>query len=303
VPSGEVESLARPKFQFKNPLQFLAEALCSTLVPAECRICGDALTNVSRLPVCGACLSAIRPVASALCEVCGERLPGVAEPSTPARCRVCLRYRYPFRRAVAFTAFDGEARELIHLLKYQHVKTAATNLGRMLALAVQKLQPDVSAHGDPVLVTIVPLHRTKQRSRGFNQSDLIARSAVRQLKHMWKGAELSYAPRLLERVRVTDTQTGLTRHQRRANLRGAFRVLEPEKIKNCRVLLLDDVLTTGTTVAECARTLRRAGAREVWAATIARVYRFTADELEQWNFNTAEAPPTSQAFAAQHPMG
>lgn len=218
-----------------------------------------------------------------------------------------MRYRYPFRKAVAYTSYDGEMRGLLHLLKYGGVKSAVPKLAELLAGAIRKLEVEFAASADPILVITVPLHRRKRSERGFNQSELIAHRALSQLKRDWQGPELQYRPGMLARVRSTATQTGLTHHQRRANLRNAFRVERPELTKGRRVLLLDDVLTTGSTIAECARTLKRAGATNVWAATIARVFRFSAEELDRWHFNGLEPPnfarQESQAAPIQHPMG
>jgi predicted amidophosphoribosyltransferase len=105
------------------------------------------------------------------------------------------------------------------------------------------------------------------RQRGFNQSELIARAALKLGD--WR-APLELNPHLLERCRETLSQTGLTRHQRRENMRGAFIVSKPEEITDREILLVDDVFTTGTTVSECARILLRAGASKVWVATVAR---------------------------------
>jgi ComF family protein len=123
-----------------------------------------------------------------------------------------------------------------------------------------------------VLVIPVPLHRSKVRQRGFNQSELIARSALRHLG----GSRFELHTGNLRRVRATVSQTGLTRHQRRENVRGAFVVTAPERVRDRSVLIVDDVYTTGTTLNECARVLRAAGARQVVVATVARVYRQVA---------------------------
>jgi ComF family protein len=120
-----------------------------------------------------------------------------------------------------------------------------------------------------VLLIPVPLHRIKQRLRGFNQSELIAHSAVCHLDR----ARFRVRKGILRRVRPTVSQTGLTRHQRRENVRGAFVVAKPDQLRDRTVVLIDDVYTTGTTLNECARVLRKAGAREVVVATVARVYR------------------------------
>ena len=137
----------------------------------------------------------------------------------------------------------------------------------MLAKVIVRLQPCFGAN--EVLVVPIPLHRAKQRQRGFNQAELIARAA---LKHGPAGVRFQLNPHLLERRRVTQSQIGLTQQQRRANLGGAFRVVKPEKITGREVLLVDDVFTTGT-VSECARVLRRAGAAEIWVATVARTLK------------------------------
>jgi ComF family protein len=122
-------------------------------------------------------------------------------------------------------------------------------------------------------VVPVPLHRAKSSDRGFNQAEEIARAAVKQL-----GA-FELATRVLVRNRPTTSQTGLTRHQRRANIRGAFEVRDTLKIADRNVIVVDDVMTTGTTAEECARVLRKAGAAKVWIATVARVSKLEAASL------------------------
>jgi ComF family protein len=165
-------------------------------------------------------------------------------------------------------------RELIQLLKYQHVLSAAAVLGRMLAEAVSKL--DCVADSDHMLVIPVPLHRRKLRERGFNHCELIAKAALK----LTLGRELSMDTGVLKRSRETQSQTGLTRHQRRENVRGAFVVEKPAMVAGRNVLLVDDVFTTGTTVSECARTLLRAGASNVYVATVARTLKAEARTVQ-----------------------
>lgn len=181
---------------------------------------------------------------------------------------MCRRARPSFTRAVAYGGYDGALRELIHLLKYENVRPAAGRLGVYLAEAVRSLQVDL----EEWIVVPVPLHKTRRRERGFNQAELIARAAQRRLGGS-PGLRLRVQPGLLERRRETSSQTGLTNHQRRANLRGAFVAPHPDALGNRQVLLVDDVLTTGTTAAECSRLLLRAGARAVAVATVARVFK------------------------------
>jgi ComF family protein len=116
----------------------------------------------------------------------------------------------------------------------------------------------------------VPLFAAKLRQRGFNQAELIARAA---LKLLASGERYTLQKDVLERSRDTQSQTGLSPHQRRQNLRGAFRVKDRDKISGREVLLVDDVFTTGATASECARVLRRAGAARVWVATVARTLK------------------------------
>ncbi len=216
----------------------------------------------------------MHPIAGGICSVCGERLLSLVRRwgrASESRCGLCRRLEPPFARAVAYGSYDGGLRELIHLLKYEQVRPAARVLGRMLAEALADL--DSSWTLLPVAVVPVPLHARKLRQRGFNQSELIAREALEDGGWKWPA---DAAPGVLERRRETQSQTGLTRHQRRENIRGAFAVARPEEIAGREVLLVDDVFTTGTTVSECARVLRRAGASKVYVATVARTLKADA---------------------------
>jgi ComF family protein len=263
-----------------------AATLFFTLFPADCRICGSPLLKVSRLPVCENCLIALRPLTGSYCAVCGEALhiipghiePGKAEPGYIApdetRCLLCQRVDPPFERAVAYGSYDGELRDLIHLLKFQQVRPSAGVLGRMLAHTIDSLEPTMPV--GRIVVIPVPLHKRKQAQRGFNQAEVTARVALKQLS---RPRRFDLRTEVLLRRRETGSQIGLTRHQRRENLRGAFAVSDPTRILNCDVLLVDDVYTTGTTASECARVLLRAGAARVWVATVARTLKLNVSDL------------------------
>jgi len=191
------------------------------------------------------------------------------------RCPVCRRIDRPYERAVAYGSYDGGLRELIHLLKFNGVRPAANVLGRMLAEVLPSLEP--SFDQPEVLVIPVPLFKGKRRQRGFNQAELITRAT---LKIYCPGGKLRLAPDILVRTRETHSQIGLTSHQRRQNLRGAFAVARSQEVTGREVLLVDDVYTTGTTVSECARVLRRAGAAKVLVTTVARTLKLASNYLE-----------------------
>jgi ComF family protein len=256
----------------------MAESLFATLFPADCRICGEPLIRISRLPVCENCLNTIHPIEGGLCSICGERLVSphaFTVEHGEVRCGLCQRMEPPYARAMAYGSYEGGLRDLIHMLKYQQVRPAANVLGRMLAEVVAGLEPSLQEAN--VLVIPVPLHRSKLRQRGFNQAEVIARMALKLSAS--RDRYFLYSDGL-ERVRETQSQTGLTRHQRRANMRGAFRVKDPEQVSGREFLLVDDVFTTGTTASECARILRRAGAVRVWVATVARTLKAEAQHAQ-----------------------
>jgi len=264
------------------------------LFPSDCRICGEFLTNISRLPVCRHCLDAIRPASGKVCSVCGERVfsPHLFYDVAGAPvCRLCHAVKQPFAKAVSYGRYEKGLRDLIHLLKYGGVRPAANVLGRMLADAIVPLD---SVFGKESIAAIpVPLHVSKRRERGFNQAEVIAAAAI---KLNSSGGRLRLTDRVLERRRETRSQIGMTPHQRRENMRGAFTVARSHEIRGREILLIDDVYTTGATVSECARVLLRAGASRVWVATVARTPKMASQsgELEppaDQEFIAAEVPP------------
>lgn len=268
----------------------------AALFPADCRLCGAPLTEISRLPVCEECLASVRPISGGLCSICGERIASpYAAMDTHGEpvCGLCRRLKPAYVKAAAYGSYEGGLRDLIHLLKYEHVRPAANVLGRMLAEVIARLAPDF---GDqrPLLIPI-PLHQRKYHERGFNQAELISQAA---LKLKPAGLVLHLAGGVLKRTRATLSQTGLSSHQRRENMRGAFEVVKGEEVVGKQVVLVDDVFTTGTTVSECARVLHRAGATRIWVATVARTLKAEATGAQIASHKEEDAVTASAAMAA-----
>jgi ComF family protein len=236
----------------------------------------------------------MEPIQGIVCSICGERVLSsyaIRDDDGLCCCPVCRRIDHPFERAVAYGSYDDGLRELVHLLKFHGVRPAANVLGRMLADAVAQLDPLFGS--EKVLVVPVPLYRGKRRQRGFNQAEMIARAAIKVSQFRDR---LQLAPDILLRTRETHSQIGLTSHQRRENLRGAFSVARATEVTGREVLLVDDVYTTGTTASECARVLRRAGAAKVWVATAARTLKL-ASKSEGFKLSKI------QAFDDEHGSG
>jgi ComF family protein len=209
--------------------------------------------------VCAGCL-APPPVfvAEHFCELCRTPFLNAHPLDENGLCALCRRGITAFRAAYTYGAYEERLRTLIHLFKYSGMRPLAKPLSTWLARAL----PRDSAFD---ALVPVPLHWWKFLRRGFNQSALLAAGVSRITGlPVW---------RALSRVRATKQQATVTRGRRRANVRGAFRVRLPDRVAGRRLVLIDDVLTTGATVNEAATALRRAGAASVAVLTLARVDR------------------------------
>lgn len=252
------------------------DALSTVLFPAQCRLCAEPLTGLSRLPVCNACWNQLPTQSGTLCTRCGENLSAQgfygAQEAGDDLCRPCQSAPPRFEKAVAHGVYSGHLRALLHLMKYEGLEPVAGRLGSLLAQQILKV-PHLP---DNLLVVPVPLYRSKRRQRGFNQADLLARATVSALRRQSPGLRVKLVPGALRRQRATESQAGLSPHQRRANMRGAFLVPDPKRIAGQDILLIDDIYTTGATARACSLALKRAGAASVQVATVARAQKYEA---------------------------
>lgn len=217
---------------------------------------------MTRIPVCKACLSKPEPLnAEYFCICCRTPFLNQFPLDEQGRCALCKLGLSGFDAAYSFGSYDAELRELIHLFKYGRVQTLAKPLGRLLALALPRGEKFDA-------IVPMPLHWWKRWQRGFNQSELLSKEISRRTNIPVRKS--------VRRVKHTNAQAGLTSAKRRANVSGAFRPMTRHSLKGMRVLLVDDVMTTGATASACARALKRAGARYVALLTVARVDRRNA---------------------------
>src|SRR5437667_2152812 len=233
----------------------LLEAAVSLLYPPVCTICGTSIRAAEYL--CDQCEAKAVRISAPFCEKCSEPFDGSIK--GPFTCANCAHRTICFEAAVAAYRGRGIVREIIHEFKYGR----QIHLRHLVARWLRAALDDDRLHGLHFDVIVpVPLHIARQRERGFNQASLLAESLSAQ-------TSISSKP-LLERIRHTPTQTALDRSERMENLHNAFRLRKNADVRGLRMLLIDDVLTPGSTLSECARVLKRAGAISVHAATAAR---------------------------------
>jgi len=233
------------------------KAFLDIIFPPRCHVCRCFLAEPTDTHLCNDCREKIITVSSPLCTICG--VPFATENGIDHICGHCLTTRRPFTGARAAARFEGPLQELIHRFKYGKKIHLARPLGLLTATVLGDFHPAVSAD----CIVTVPLHRRRLRERGFNQSQLIGRILA-------KSWEIPLSVHNLRRIRWTKPQTGLSAAERERNIRDAFEVAMPGRFKGKRLLLVDDVYTTGSTVTECAKTLRQSGAKEVHVVTVAR---------------------------------
>lgn len=251
------------RLPFAHWLERFAGALTSVVFPAGCLLCDALLTHGRRIPLCETCLASFQRITPPICCICGQSFQVAAEPGEGEPvCLDCMEGKFRFQLARSFGVYEGALARAIVLLKYERIEPLGSFFARRLSELVRSDPSLLSAD----TVVPVPLHRQKHRDRGYNQVDLFARPLARRLHK-------PYRPILLMRSRPRPEKRLLSQEERWEAVRGAFVMRRGGRVDNLRILLLDDVMTTGATLDACARTLREAGASSVLALTIARAAR------------------------------
>lgn len=213
----------------------------------------ESVLNIIYPSFCICCELALQPHEKLLCDECWHHLPPAEEaPETIARLARNKRGRVFFARTLSVWKINPQLETIIHHFKYQNFKALANKLGVFMA---DRIKSSGIMNRDSVLIPI-PLHKTRLRERGYNQSELLCRIIARET-----GIESD--AKILERIRYTQSQTTLNAVERSENVRNAFKVSQREKIMKKTILLVDDVITTGATMNACAKALIKDGAKEV----------------------------------------
>lgn len=222
--------------------------------PRSCPLCAGDVAAGHPWALCAGCFGRISLWDGHVCRVCGLPLPDGG-----AHCRVCRRRGRSFRLARSAGLYEGVLGSALRQLKYGGRASLSRPLGYLLAKVWGGFPEKESIDG----VTAVPLHFWRKRRRGYNQSELLARAFCRETGLRWMG-------NCLVRKRGTRSQTELGREDRLANVESAFRAGPAGALEGKNILVIDDVCTTGATLESCARALKEAGAKGVFALTVAR---------------------------------
>jgi ComF family protein len=219
------------------------------LFPESCPVCKNPSREHKIAPICQECWDEISPYNGTICQICGKPLIS----SASIICGDCISDRPAFKLARSFGLYEATLKDAINLLKYYGIKRLSKPLSDiMLTIKI----PGV----DTILP--VPLHKRRLRGRGFNQSALLAKHVAKQLR-------IPIIPDCLIKVRDTLPQVGLGAKEREKNIRKSFEVKNKELVHGKTIMLVDDVFTTGATVRECSKVLKKAGARDIYVITLA----------------------------------
>jgi len=233
------------RIYFYHAARFLFQPLVDFVFPPFCHLCQASVT-AQEYPICSQCSSQLERISPVL--ICAD------DYNSP------IRHRFTFSHSIAALVYDEQVQRLIHHFKYNHMPVFKKTLGDILAQSC--LQCDEFLDVDFIIP--VPLYISRLRERGYNQAELLAHQVAAVTK-------LPCRTNILKRTRNTKQQVKCSGDERIQNVHGAFTVINAERVQDAKIALVDDVMTTGGTMNECATVLLNAGARQIMAITAVRI--------------------------------
>ena len=243
----------------KNNMTPFLKHLIEIILPHRCPLCGVVVNDATNL--CHRCFGEIDFISPPFCDVCG--IPFARDELTGSVCGACLEHLPAFDKARSVFAYEGKGRDLVLGFKYADRTETTEAFAKWLLRAGKDF---FDGEEKTTLIMPVPMHRHKLMLRRYNQAALLA-------NYVGQIAQIRVDCHNLERVRKTKPQSEYNAKGRKDNVRGAFALKKAHLLKGERVLLIDDVLTTGATVAECAKVLKKAGAEKVEVLVLARALK------------------------------
>ena len=246
-----------------DTIKNIGNKIIDFIFPRHCVACGKVNPNGEYEHICPDCATTLRLLNGTRCTRCSEPLGNAGMPNIHG-CPKCAERKYAFDKSLCLCAFDGVARDMVHELKY---RTGAHIIHDMARVA--KKFPEIESFIEKAILIPIPLHNIRAISRKYNQSELIAT----MLMQTFPNANAKVKS-ILKRTRSTPTQTTLDREARAKNIKNAFTISKSKTIKSIKkdanIILVDDVFTSGATLSECAKILKKAGFKNVGAFTFSK---------------------------------
>jgi len=246
----------------QNMIEYITEGLLNLVFPLDCKICEKPIRESKGYSICEDCFKTIELIEQPYCMKCGKPLipTDFFKQNREILCLDCKIKKYSFEFSRSTGIYDKVLRKCIHLFKYYGEKKLAKPLGKLM---IDYLLENNEFENKFDLIIPIPLHKNDLKKRGFNQSALLG-------KVIGNYFSIPIGESILKKKKLIPFQVNLSKKEREKNILNAFSVEKPEEIKGKNVLILDDVFTTGSTVAECAKELKKARANKIYVLTLAR---------------------------------